>query len=359
MLTAVVGTGAVEAAPLAFGAGSGEAQLAAPARSHRAAQSSTFCPTASGFAGYSGPAVIVDDCRAASGNVSFSAWLSDSGRVDLISLANAGQTEIAALSFKDGTFEIEHQGGGHAYSTYQIGSSFLGDDPFTVSWSSTAETMTWNIDSPSWSGTINVPRGLPASATVFFGGYLQGRGPMGCVCTINVVSLATDGTSGTGGEDEDPDPDPPTPDDFDCGMIPEAVCVFVKPIVNAINGLATILRSILTGIRNLATKIWEMFKVMVIDPDTLGPKWNEIIERLKNSPLGGYPQGAMDTINDMTPQVITSSSGTMCISPEVCLGNALEDLPSGADNAIQAMIYIWAVITYVHMIGATIKTIRR
>lgn len=220
-----------------------------------------------------------------------------------------------------------------------------------------------NNEPVAFDASCNVPESPSTGLDIGDQHNATGAG-CGCVITVNDV--------GPLGEPEEPvDPGdggscPGWMPDFICGGV-DMIGGIVGPIVDAIGSMSSNLlgaigdmsETIVAAINSLAQMIWEQFKVMVFDPDTLGEALEEKMDGLKNGGLASWVDGIEGLVDSVLPDVDQDGFPSLClVDGTVCMGESLNDMPESVETILSVMMYAWCAITYAVLVGAAVKTVR-
>lgn len=366
-ITSVVwGAGAASAVPGTDGAaGSGAkpapaplAKMAAPGQTPPASTCSftrgSRISEHTGASAYNG----VTGCGLDSGKATF-VNIDRSAQRTLMAFYTSGGSAVGSVYIRpDGRVAAYFGGGCGEFNGHSNAAT-----TFTVSWEKRpAPSNVYDITVSSAGATSSLGCQNGEVGEIRLGGETT-SGEDGCSCTATLVEAG-------GLEVVDP------PEPVDCGVLPALICEGVgaigniaAPIVAAIGSLASTLvgaigslgSTIVAALEALASRIWEEFQRLVIDPEEVGPAIAEKAAQFMEGNLGSWVDGIEEIVSSVIPTVETGSIEGLCVDPDgdVCIGEQLSNMPSAADTFMTMAMYAWCAITYVYLVGATVKTVRR
>lgn len=305
--------------------------------------------------GRSGPGFGLDGCAVRTGRLVLDGLSVPAGYGLIAVFVDAAGDEQGWLAYDTGgRLRLELPTGG-CYSTGAADFS----EPFEVVWSIGHGSTPTTIFAGPVGGAAETSCSIPQTVEDMYGwdlvlGWGSGSGLPGLGGDITVVAL------GGGGVEEEASIEVTE----DCGLMPQGVCDGLDTIGGAIVGVVDAILDlgdlIVGALEQLAVWIWEAFKVLVFNPDTLGPAIEDLRDDLHDTGLGTWISGITALVTDLWPDVEEGTPEGFCLEPwDACPVDAVSDAPFAAQVAINVAAYAWAALVYSNLVAGTIRTVRR
>lgn len=330
---------------------------------------------------YVGPGdeyVKVDGCDARSGSITYRMPTLTSGSVPIIAFYKGapGDSAVFQYVYVDQFRRTFSSGGAALYG----GTVPAAGANVTLTWSvgDTSTTYTVTFGTVSTTHVQNHTGGNPGPLTFTLGGYSASS--VRCNCPVAVGQVGGEAWPEPAAP---PEPCPSWLPSFLCGAgqtvgdlfgpITEGLGGLAEAIIGALGSLGSSLLAALGSVGNvivaavegIAEQIWLLFQSLVLDPDEVGPWWDDFTEDVKASSLGTGLEGVWATIESMVPAIDQRTVGTVCVkandsqSAAICLGDAIDSPPSPIPGLLEGLLYGWAFITWCYLAGVLVKTVRR